>query len=99
MDDEIAGIVALLGSDATGPVNVGNPTEFTIASLANVVLELTSSTSPVTFCPSREDDPLQRCPDISRASSLLGWAPKTDLREGLQKTIDWFRTLPEFQSP
>jgi nucleoside-diphosphate-sugar epimerase len=98
VDDEIAGIVALLDSEITGPVNIGNPHEFTIEALAKAVLELTSSDSSFTYCPSREDDPLQRCPDITRASSLLGWTPKTELREGLQKTIEWFRTLPEFQS-
>jgi nucleoside-diphosphate-sugar epimerase len=61
-------------------------------------LALTASESAISLLPRREDDPLQRCPDITRASSLLGWTPKTELREGLQKTIEWFRTLPEFQS-
>jgi nucleoside-diphosphate-sugar epimerase len=98
VDDEIAGIVALLDSDVTGPVNIGNPNEFTMLQLAEIVLALTESESAISLLPKREDDPLQRCPDITRASSLLGWMPKTELREGLQKTIEWFRTLPEFQS-
>ncbi len=94
--DEIAGIVALLDSDVLGPVNIGNPEESTILELAHLVCELTGSKSELVFRPFRQDDPMKRQPDISRASSLLGWNPKVDLREGLTHTIEWFRTLPEF---
>ena len=96
VDDEIAGILALLDSEVTGPVNIGNPGEFTMLELAKLIIELTKSDSVLTFHPLPGDDPLQRRPDITRASSLLGWTPKTDLREGLTRTIAWFKTLPEF---
>ncbi len=94
--DEIAGIVALLDSVVLGPVNIGNPEESTILELAHLVCDLTGSRSELVFRPFREDDPMKRQPDLSRASSLLGWNPKVDLREGLTHTIEWFRTLPEF---
>ena len=96
VDDEITGIIALLDSDVTGPVNIGNPGEFTMLELAQLVIELTKSDSALTFHPLPGDDPLQRRPDITRASSLLGWTPKIDLRDGLTRTIAWFKTLPEF---
>jgi nucleoside-diphosphate-sugar epimerase len=96
VDDEVAGILALLDSDVVEPVNIGNPHEFTVAALATLVVEMTDSRSRLEFLPAREDDPVQRCPDISRAVSLLGWTPQTDLRTGLHNTTDWFRSLAEF---
>ena len=96
VDDEISGIVALLDSNLTGPVNIGNPGEFTMLELAELVLELTESKSQLVFLPLPGDDPTQRKPDLTRANNELGWAPTTDLRVGLQRTIAWFRSLPEF---
>ncbi|HEX3566863.1 MAG TPA: UDP-glucuronic acid decarboxylase family protein [Acidimicrobiales bacterium] len=92
VDDEVAGILALLESDLVGPVNIGNPEEFTIAALAEVVLEVTGSSSKVVYEPLPVDDPTQRRPDISQARERLGWEPKIDLREGLGSTAAWFRT-------
>jgi nucleoside-diphosphate-sugar epimerase len=91
VDDEVRGILALLDSDYVGPVNVGNPTEFTILELANLVLETTGSTSPIEYRPLPKDDPTQRRPDITRARELLGWEPTVPLAEGLRHTADWFR--------
>jgi nucleoside-diphosphate-sugar epimerase len=91
VDDEIRGIIALLNSDECGPINIGNPIEFTMLELAEIVLELTGSSSKVVHKPLPSDDPMQRCPDISKAQQLLGWEPKVNLREGLAQTIDWFR--------
>jgi nucleoside-diphosphate-sugar epimerase len=91
VDDEIRGIIALLDSDECGPINIGNPVEFTMLELAEIVLELTSSSSKVVHRPLPSDDPMQRCPDITKAKELLGWEPKVNLRDGLAHTIDWFR--------
>lgn len=73
------------------PVNLGNPHEFTMLELAEQIAELFGTPSSVRFCPLPEDDPTQRCPDISRAGFLLGWAPRIELREGLQRTIADFQ--------
>jgi nucleoside-diphosphate-sugar epimerase len=89
--DEVRGLVALLDSDVTDPVNIGNPGEFTVAELAKLVVELTGSTSPVVHRPLPQDDPTRRRPDITRARELLGWEPEISLREGLQRTIAWYR--------
>jgi len=78
-------------ADISGPINLGNPVEFTILELANQVLELTGSTSKLLYFPLPIDDPRQRCPDISLARQLLGWQPRTPLREGLVETIKYFR--------
>ena len=72
------------------PVNLGNPQEITIRELADTVVEMTSSTSPIVYRPLPTDDPMRRRPDISRAALLLGWQPETALRSGLQRTIDYF---------
>ena len=90
VDDQVAGLVALLDSDYVGPVNIGNPDEFTVLELAQAVLELTNSKSEITFEPLPEDDPTQRCPDISLAGEKLGWRPRIALREGLERTAGWF---------
>ena len=94
VDDEIRGILAMLDSNERGPINIGNPVEFTMLELAEIVLELTSSKSKIVYKPLPSDDPLQRCPDITQAQNLLNWSPTVELREGLGRTIDWFqRTL------
>jgi UDP-glucuronate decarboxylase len=77
----------------TGPVNVGNPTEFTILQLAELVIELTGSKSRIIRMPLPADDPKQRRPDISQAQKLLNWQPVTPLREGLERTIAYFDDL------
>ncbi len=94
VSDLIEGLIALMRTpdDVTGPVNLGNPTEFTIAELANTILAMTESSSPIVYKPLPEDDPLQRQPDITLADQLLGWAPTITLDAGLAKTIDYFRS-------
>ncbi|HEY8525528.1 MAG TPA: UDP-glucuronic acid decarboxylase family protein [Acidimicrobiales bacterium] len=91
VDDEIRGILALLDSDVTGPVNIGNPGEFTIRELAEIVLEVTGSSSEIVYEPLPVDDPTQRQPDITLARERLGWEPQVSLREGLERTAAWFR--------
>lgn len=91
VDDEVSGLLALLDSDLVGPVNVGNPDEHTVLDLAERIVRLTGSSSPVTHLPLPEDDPARRCPDISRATSELGWAPRVGLEDGLRRTIEWMR--------
>lgn len=95
VDDLIEGMVRLMntGDDVTGPVNVGNPGEFTIRELAEKVIELTGSKSKLVFKPLPQDDPRQRKPDITLAKKVLGWEPKVPLEEGLKKTIDYFDKL------
>ena len=93
VDDEVAGFLALLDSDQIGPINIGNPGEFTMVELAELVLELTGSSSEIVHEPLPEDDPTQRKPDITKARELLGWEPKVELREGLARTIEHFARL------
>ncbi|MDQ1515920.1 MAG: dTDP-glucose 4,6-dehydratase [Actinomycetota bacterium] len=90
VDDQVRGLVALLDSHHVGPVNIGNPDEFTVLELAEAVLDVTGSTSEIVFEALPVDDPTQRCPDISLAASVLGWKPDVALREGLERTIAWF---------
>lgn len=89
VDDLVEGLVRLMASEAgvTGPVNLGNPDEFTIEELAELVLEITGSDSGMAFRPLPQDDPMQRRPDITLAKQLLGWQPKIKLRQGLERTI------------
>jgi dTDP-glucose 4,6-dehydratase len=91
VDDEVRGILALLESDWIGPMNIGNPDEFTVVELAQLVIELTNSSSEIVFEPLPVDDPTRRRPDISLANRVLGWRPEVDLREGLVRTHEWFR--------
>lgn len=91
VDDEIRGFLALVDSDVTVPVNIGNPVEFTMLELAELVLELTGSTAGITHAELPSDDPQQRQPDITLAYRELGWEPNIALREGLELTIPTFR--------
>jgi nucleoside-diphosphate-sugar epimerase len=90
VDDEIAGLVALLDSSLVGPVNIGNPDERSMLELAHFVLEVTGSASDIAFEPLPTDDPTRRCPDITLARRELRWEPKIGLREGIERTIDYF---------
>ena len=95
VDDLIEGFVRLMAADdpLTGPMNLGNPNEFTILQLAQTVLKLTESTSTLIEKPLPEDDPTQRCPDISLAKRTLDWQPSVELEEGLERTIAYFRDI------
>jgi dTDP-glucose 4,6-dehydratase len=95
VDDEIRGFLALLDSDETGPVNIGNPDEFTMLELADLVGEVTGSPAEVVFEPLPVDDPTQRRPDITLARERLGWEPTVGLREGLARTAEHFRALAD----
>lgn len=95
VSDEVEGIYRLFMSDVTEPVNIGNPDEFRVSELADLVLELTGSSSKIRHLPLPEDDPKVRQPDITRARELLGWEPQVPLREGLAQTIEFFRGLQE----
>jgi UDP-glucuronate decarboxylase len=102
-DDLVEGILRLMDGpdDFVGPVNLGNPTEFTILELAKQIIELTKSKSKIVTMPLPQDDPVQRQPDITLAKKHLGWEPKVTLREGLLKTIEWFRSirLEDYRAP
>jgi len=95
VDDLVEGLIRLMETDdqVTGPMNLGNPSEFTIRQLAEMVIELTGSSSKIIFRPLPEDDPKQRQPDISKAQKLLAWEPHVRLREGLIKTIEYFERI------
>ena len=95
VDDLIRGLVGLMETkeDVVGPINLGNPTEFTMRELAELVKELTGSRSKIIHRPLPQDDPRQRQPDISEAQRLLGWRPTVPLREGLERTIPYFERL------
>jgi UDP-glucuronate decarboxylase len=95
VDDLIDGMYSLMNSrdGFTGPVNIGNPTEFTMIELANLVIDLTNSKSKLTFRPLPQDDPLQRKPTIELAKKELSWEPKIHLADGLQKTINYFKNV------
>ena len=88
--DEVRGFLALLDSDEPGPVNIGNPVEFTMLELADIVIELTGSIGGIEHRPLPSDDPRQRRPDISLARERLGWEPAIELRAGLELTIPYF---------
>jgi dTDP-glucose 4,6-dehydratase len=93
VDDEIRGLLALLDSDLTGPVNIGNPDEHTVLALAQLIVELTGSTSSIVHEPLPIDDPTRRKPDISLATSALGWRPEVQLKDGLLQTAAYFSDL------
>ncbi len=102
-DDLVEGFLRLMATDDSvyKPVNIGNPNEFTIKQLAEKVIELTGSSSKLIFAPLPEDDPLQRQPDITRAKELLDWNPTIELDEGLQRTIEYFKSIntDDFRAP
>ena len=95
VDDMIEGLIRLMNTDDsfTGPVNLGNPNEMTMLDLASMVKDLSDSGSGISYNELPEDDPMQRQPDISLAKKTLGWEPSTILREGLKRTIDYFKKL------
>jgi UDP-glucuronate decarboxylase len=95
VDDLVEGLIRLMDTPdgVTGPVNIGNPVEFTIRQLAELTIELTGSSSKIVHRPLPDDDPRQRRPDISKAQELLAWTPRVQLREGLTKTISYFEQL------
>jgi len=93
--DLIDGFIRMMASDddVTGPINMGNPHEIPVRELAERVLTLTGSRSRIVYRPLPQDDPMQRCPDITRARELLGWTPTVALDDGLARTIAYFETL------
>lgn len=102
VDDLIEGIYRLLLSDYSSPVNIGNPNEISLKDFAEEVLKLTGSTQKIVYKPLPTDDPKQRQPDITLAKKLLGWEPKVSRTEGLKKTYEYFKSLPEsdwYQQP
>jgi len=96
VDDLIEGMVRMMNQETEiGPVNLGNPGEFTIRELAETVLRLTGSKSELVFRPLPQDDPMQRQPDITKAKAVLDWTPQVALEDGLKETIAYFRKLLE----
>ncbi|MEQ8319166.1 MAG: SDR family oxidoreductase [Rhodospirillales bacterium] len=95
VDDLVEGMMRLMDADDqhTGPINLGNPGEFTIRQLAETIIDMTGAKSEIVLKPLPEDDPMQRCPDITLAKSVLDWEPAIQLREGLEKTIRYFKEL------
>ena len=91
VDDEVRGFLALLASDWTGPMNLGNPGEFTVLELAKIVIEVTGSDSEIVFEPLPVDDPTRRRPDITLARDVLGWEPQVDLHTGVTRLAEWYR--------
>src|SRR5918992_3866059 len=98
VDDLIEGVIRLMWSDETRPVNIGNPIEYSVREVAQMVIEISGSRSGISHQPLPEDDPKQRCPDITRAREVLGWEPQTPAREGLAKTLEWFASVAEARS-
>jgi len=97
VSDEVEGILRLAKANTPGPVNIGNPTEFTIVECAHLVLRVTRSKSKIAYEPLPQDDPKQRRPDISKARALLDWEPKINLEQGLKLSIDYFRQAIELE--
>jgi dTDP-glucose 4,6-dehydratase len=93
VDDEVRGLIALLDSDESDPVNIGNPSEFTVKELAEIVVEVVGSDSQIEYHPLPIDDPTQRRPDITRAAEILGWKPEVDLATGVARTAEYFRSI------
>ena len=94
VSDLVRGLVAMADCRHRGPINLGNPDEFTILDLARTIQDLTGRRSPIEFRPLPGDDPRRRCPDVRRARELLGWEPRVPLREGLARTWEWLSGLP-----
>jgi len=95
IDDLVDGLIAMMRSprDVTGPINLGNPEEFTISELAENVITMTRTSAGIEFLPLPQDDPVRRQPDISRAKDVLGWQPSVSLSDGLARTVEYFRTV------
>ena len=93
VDDLVEGVFRLMRSNETRPVNIGNPVEYTVGEIAELVVELSGSRSEIVHGPLPQDDPRRRCPDISRARETLGWEPRTPATEGLKMTLTWFARL------
>ena len=95
IDDLISAMIKTMetADDVVGPINIGNPNEFSMLKLADEIIDLTGSKSKIIYKPLPADDPVQRCPDISQAKEILDWQPKIELREGLTKTIEYFEKL------
>jgi len=93
VDDLVDGILKLWRSNETGPINLGNPTEFSVIELAELVLRLTASKSKIEYRDLPTDDPTQRCPDITLATTKLRWQPEVDLTDGISRTIAWFKSV------
>jgi dTDP-glucose 4,6-dehydratase len=91
VDDTAAGLLALATADVVGPVNIGNPTEFTVLGVAEMIRDLAGSSSPIQYIAAPEDDPQRRCPDIALAREQLGWEPRISPEDGLAETVRWFR--------
>jgi dTDP-glucose 4,6-dehydratase len=98
VDDQIAGLLSLLDSSLTGPVNIGNPDERSMLDLAQFVIDLTGSSSAITYEPLPTDDPTRRCPDITLARTALGWEPATGLRDGIERTVAYFQRRMEAEA-
>ena len=98
VSDLVAGLEAMMRTpdSVTGPVNLGNPGEFTVRELAETIIRITGSKSKIVYMPLPQDDPARRKPDISKARELLGWKPEIALEDGLRQTIDYFRNLKDF---
>jgi dTDP-glucose 4,6-dehydratase len=94
VDDLVRGLIAMLDSDQPGPVNFGNPEERTVAELALLVCRIVGGEAAVEYHELPQDDPTRRCPDITLARELFGWAPQVGIEEGLRRTADWFATQP-----
>jgi dTDP-glucose 4,6-dehydratase len=99
VSDEIDGLLRLAKSSERGPVNIGNPSEFTVLECAQKVLAVTGSRSQIRYEPLPQDDPKQRRPDITKARQLLGWEPKIGLEEGLKMSLDYFREAVQQLAP
>jgi dTDP-glucose 4,6-dehydratase len=98
VDDLVEGVIRLMKSEETRPVNIGNPIEYSVREVAEMIIELSGSRSEISHRPLPADDPKQRCPDITRAREVLGWQPQIGAREGLAKTLEWFASQAEARS-
>lgn len=92
VDDLIRGVIALANSNEIGPINLGNDKEISVLELANLVLKINQSSNKITFTQAMDDDPQQRCPDLTLAKSKLNWSPTISVEDGLSRTIDWFKS-------
>jgi dTDP-glucose 4,6-dehydratase len=99
VDDQVRGLIALLDSSVTDPVNIGNPEELSVSDVAELILRLTASSSPLEFLPLPVDDPGRRRPDISKARRELPWEPRITLEAGLATTVEWFAGLQQDPDP